>query len=263
VTLVLVAHGTRDPAGAATADRLATALAERAPGVRVLLAYADVRRPSLADVLTDLDTPEPPDSADRVVVVPAFLASGYHVRVDLPEQIERSRRPGVLLAPPLGPARAVVTAAVDRLREAGRRPSDEVVLAAAGSSDPRALEDVRRAARLMSEQVGRQVRVGYVATGRPSVDEVVARTPGRVAVASWLLAPGLFHRWLARSGADVVSEPIGAHPLVVDQLLRRYQAGFPLPVSRSDNDVIESLPEVVGWDHQAVRRCASGGWPGS
>lgn len=221
MTLVLVAHGTRDPAGAATARHLASAVADRARGVSVRLAYADVRAPSLTDVLTDLV--EPPHPSEPVVVVPAFLASGYHVRVDLPAQIDRGRTPGVLLAPPLGPAHAVVTAAVHRLREAGLRPSDSVVLAAAGSSDPRAVEDVRTAALLMSRRLGRAVRIGFIATGRPSVAEVVAGTPGRVAVASWLLAPGLFHRRLAGSGADVISEPIGAHPSVVDQLLRCYR----------------------------------------
>jgi sirohydrochlorin ferrochelatase len=41
-------------------------------------------------------------------------------------------------------------------------------------------------------------------------------------VASWLLAPGLFQRSLAEAGADVVAAPIGAHPRLVDLILRRY-----------------------------------------
>jgi sirohydrochlorin ferrochelatase len=253
MTLVLVAHGTRDPAGAATAEQLARCLAER---TRVVLAYADVRRPNLTDALAEVP--------DRVVVVPAFLAAGYHVRVDLPEQIERSGRAGVILADPLGPAPGVVAAAVDRLRAAGWRPSDDVVLAAAGSSDHRAVADVHRAATLLSGQVGRPVRIGYIATGHPSVAEVVTE---RTAVVSWLLAPGVFHQWLTRSGARVVSEPIGAHPLLVDELWQRYlvavslDAGIPVSDSRRDNKVITSLPEVAGWIHRSVRRCASGDWP--
>jgi sirohydrochlorin ferrochelatase len=222
VTLVLVAHGTRDPAGAATARQLTSLVADRMGG-DVALAYADVRGPGLTDVIAGLDVPGP------IVVVPAFLASGYHVRVDVPRQIERAARPGVLLAAPLGPAPAVVTAAVDRLREAGWRSSDALVLAAAGSSDRRATVDVRRAAGLLSKAVRRPVRVGYIATGKPGVDQVVAtegRFGRRVAVASWLLAPGLFRRWLDQSGAAVVSEPIGAHPLLADQLVRRYQTAL-------------------------------------
>lgn len=221
MTLVLVAHGTRDPVGAATAEHLAAAVAARMDGIRVALAYADVRAPGLTSVLADLDAADL-DAPDPIVVVPAFLASGYHVRVDVPGQIERSGRTGVLLAAPPGPAPAVVSAAVDRLREAGWRRSDSLVLAAAGSSDRRAIADVRRAAAVLTKLVRRPVRIGYIATGSPALDQVVAAARGRVAVASWLLAPGLFHRWLARCGADVVSEPIGAHPLLVDQLVRRY-----------------------------------------
>lgn len=213
--LLLVAHGTRDPAGAVTAEALTDAVARRLPGVPVSLAFADVRGPSVTDVLAGGTGP--------AVVVPTFLSAGYHVRVDLPGQIERAGRAGVRLARPLGTT--VVGAAVDRLVSAGWRACDAVVLAAAGSSDPRAIADIRRAAVRLSGTIRQPVAVGYIATGRPGVSEVVARShrPGtRVAVASWLLAPGLFHQWLCRSGADLVSDPIGVHPLLVDQLVRRY-----------------------------------------
>jgi sirohydrochlorin ferrochelatase len=44
----------------------------------------------------------------------------------------------------------------------------------------------------------------------------------RVAVGSWLRAPGLFQRKLVEAGAEVVAEPLGVHPSVVDLILRRY-----------------------------------------
>jgi sirohydrochlorin ferrochelatase len=50
----------------------------------------------------------------------------------------------------------------------------------------------------------------------------VGHAGGRVAVASWLLAPGLFHRDVSSSGAEVVADPLGAHPRVVDLIVRRY-----------------------------------------
>ena len=97
-----------------------------------------------------------------------------------------------------------------------------MLLAAAGSSDPRAVADVRVAAGQLSGAVGARVRVGFVATGAPRVAPLVAglRAAGkpRVAVASWLLAPGLFHSRLVSAGADVVAAPLGAHPEVVDRL---------------------------------------------
>jgi len=217
MSLLLVVHGTRDPAGTAMSAELAVATRHRL-GVPVKLAFADVRAPSVTSVLRDWTARGP------IVAVPAFLAAGYHVRVDLPGQILASGRTDVRLTAPVGPS--VVPAALDRLIAAGWRHRDAVVLAAAGSSDPRARADVRRAAALLSRLVGQPVGVGYLATGRPTAAEAVAdarRRGQRVAVASWLLAPGLFHQWLAHAGADVVSEPIGVHPLLVSQLVRRYQ----------------------------------------
>lgn len=204
--LVLAFHGTRDPRGAVVCEEIAS-LVRPSVDVPVEVAYADVRQP---DVRSVVDGP--------CIVVPVFLASGYHVRKDIPEQI--GLRQDVVLTSPLG--LDAVPAVRDRLREAGFRRGDAVVLAAAGSSDARALADVQRAARLLGASA-----VGYVATATPRVPDVVAELAAgargrRVAVASWLLAPGTFHGSLAECGADVVSEPIGAHPLVVDALLRKY-----------------------------------------
>ena len=60
------------------------------------------------------------------------------------------------------------------------------------------------------------------------MDAVVAglRAAGerRVAIASWLLAPGVFHTRLTDAGADVVAAPLGAHPDVVAAVVARYRA---------------------------------------
>ncbi|KJK44674.1 hypothetical protein UK23_28800 [Lentzea aerocolonigenes] len=211
--LVLAFHGTRDPRGGLVCDEIAdlvrAELVRAREAVPVEVAYADVRQP---DVRSVVDGP--------CIVVPVFLAAGYHVRVDIPEQI--GARADVVLTSPLG--LDAVPVVRERLREAGFRRGDALVLAAAGSSDARALASVRVAAELLGASA-----VGYVATATPRVADVVARVREeargrgrRVVVASWLLAPGAFHGALARCGADLVSEPVGAHRLVVDVLLRKY-----------------------------------------
>lgn len=230
---MLVAHGTRDPAGARVTEELAAGVRAALPGVRVEVAYADVRSPNVTDVLSAC--PEP------AVVVPAFLAAGYHVRTDIPEQIAASGRRDVVLAEPFGPAPELVAVMIERLRVAGYRDGDKVVLAAAGSSDPRALVDVHDAAYALGARLGAPVRIGYAATASPTVADAVAAVrdaaPGaRVAVASWLLAPGLFQRKLDATGADVVGAPLGgashgdrvapAHPRIVDLVVRRYTASL-------------------------------------
>ncbi|SFB51332.1 Sirohydrochlorin ferrochelatase [Amycolatopsis marina] len=232
--IVLTAHGTRDPAGPLVIERLAELV--RRSGVPVRVAYADVREPDVTSVLRDAG-----DYRGPVVVVPAFLASGYHVRTDIPAQIAAARdlrRRDVLLAKAFGPAPELVEVLRRRLLAAGHRDGDAVVLAAAGSSDPRALSEVESVAPALANCLRTPVRIGYAATAEPGIADAVraARRPGgRVAVASWLLAPGLFQRRVDAAGADVVAGPLCAfaaaggpevHPGVAALVLRRYSAAL-------------------------------------
>jgi sirohydrochlorin ferrochelatase len=217
VNLLLVAHGTRDPAGAVVTEAVA-ARVRAALGVRVEACYVDVRRPSPAEALAGMPGP--------CVAVPMFLAAGYHVRVDVPEQLRGF--PDVVPAETFGPDPALIGAAADRLRTAGLRDGDAVVLAVAGSSDPVARADGALAARRLGRELARPVTLATIATGGPRVGDAVARLRAggarRVAVASWLLAPGLFQRSLDGCGADVVGAPIADHDAVVALVAERYGA---------------------------------------
>jgi sirohydrochlorin ferrochelatase len=223
--LLLVSHGTRQPAGAAVAAELAERVGDALPGVRVAHAFADVRGPAPADVLPGLLAGA---TGGSVVVLPVFLSSGYHVRTDLPAQLAAiGVRPESVLAPALGPALPLVRACAERLRAAGTRPGDAVVLGAAGSSRPDARAEVHVAAQALGRVLGRRVRVGFLAGPGPRLDEVVVslRERGRrVAVASWLLAPGFFQDRLRGCGAEVCAEPLAGHPGVVEAVLAGYGA---------------------------------------
>lgn len=193
------------------------------PWVRT--AFVDVLGPSPSEVLRDLT-----DAAGEsipAVVVPAFLASGYHVYQDVPREVAASGHPSVAVTPAMGPDPALTRIMAMRLRAAGWRRGDAVIFAAAGSSDARARQDVRRAAAMLAERLDTPVRIGYVATGAPRISEVVAalRESGekRVFIASYLLAHGLFQQRLHEAGADGVAEPIGVHPAVVRLIADRYR----------------------------------------
>jgi sirohydrochlorin ferrochelatase len=218
--LILAAHGTRSAAGVQMIHDLSSAVASRIGPLRT--AFVDVLGPNPAEVLAQ--------SSDPAIVVPAFLASGYHVHTDLPARIEESGHADVLVTPALGPDPALAVVMRDRLREVGWRRGDAVVMAAAGSSDPCAQRELRWAAMLLSEQVGSPVRVGFAATGAPRVSDVVSRLRAgdrrRVFIASYLLAPGLFHDRLASCGAAAVAAPLGTHPGVVDLVAARFAAGL-------------------------------------
>lgn len=221
---LLVAHGTRNPKGVAMIGDLAAAVSA-ALREEVRVAFVDVLGPTPSDVLSTL--------RDRsATVIPAFLSSGYHVRVDLPEHIAAVGHPAVTTTPALGPSPQLARVMMDRLIDAGWRPGDQVVLAAAGSSDRHAQSEIATTATTMSSLVGSRVRIAFAAPPRsgeyPSVSDAVAAlraaSSRRVAVASYLLADGLFQRRLADSGADVVGEPLGLHPSVVQLVCARRRA---------------------------------------
>jgi sirohydrochlorin ferrochelatase len=219
--LVVVAHGTASDTGARACAGLVGDVRRRLAGVPVRLAFADVRGPTVADVVTPLL------ESLEVTVVPAFLASGYHVRSDVPAQLAELRAgERVRVTPPLGASAALITAVADRLRAAGWQPGDHVVLGAAGSRDPRARWDVLTAADRLGRRLGSPVRVGYLTGSEPRVADVVARSQGagrRVAVASWLLAHGYFHSELSDCGGDLCTQPLIGHPGVTQAVLDQYR----------------------------------------
>lgn len=215
-TLVLVAHGTRSAAGLQVISDIAAALADRVGPV--LTAFVDVLGPNPRELLADVAGP--------VVMVPAFLASGYHVNTDLPARVLESGHPATTITPALGPDPVIAEVLLARLLEAGWTPGDAVVMAAAGSSDPAAHRDLCAAARLLADLVG-EVHLAFVATGTPTVPDAVAaltRAGRRVFVASYLLAPGVFHTKLTACGAQAVTAPLGADRRLVDLLAGRLTA---------------------------------------
>jgi sirohydrochlorin ferrochelatase len=210
--LLAVAHGTRDPAGARVVGELLDRVRALRPWLPIAESYAELAAPSLEEAVARVDGP--------VVAVPLMLGRGYHALVDIPGRLPAD----AVMARPLGPHSLLGAVLVDRLG-AGRR-CDAVVLAAAGSSDPAGIADVRVAARLLTRRLQRPVSCAFVAAGSPSLTEMIEglreRGSRRIAVASYLLAPGLFHDRMLASPADHVSEPIGAHDAVARLVLRRF-----------------------------------------
>ena len=214
--LLTVAHGTRTPAGNTVATAITEAAAARL-GWSAEATYVELCDPLFADAVVTAPGP--------VVAVPLLLSVGVHVRSDLPGFVAGSGRRDVALGGALGPHPLLAAAQVDRLRTAGARPGQPLVLVAAGSSDPEALADLDAAAAHLADAWGTTVRVATL-TGRGSRVEQVVR-PGD-AVAPYLMATGHFHRQLAataqEAGATVVADVIGPHPRVVDLVVARARA---------------------------------------
>jgi sirohydrochlorin ferrochelatase len=228
MSLILVAHGTRMAGGVTMVESLAAQVGTLL-GQRVEVAFVDVLGPTPGEVLSRARQSDRP-----AIVVPAFLSRGYHVRADLPAHVAASGHPDVIVTPALGPSGQIARIVSDQLVQCGWRPDDSVILAAAGTSDVRARADLHTTATLLSALTGSRVSLGFAATGDPHVREAVARARpharrngGRVVVASYLLADGLFQERLHNSGADLVSRPLCAHPGLARLIANRFRRALP------------------------------------
>jgi len=141
--------------------------------------------------------------------------------------------PSAVAARPLGPDPRLAAVLTDRLVQAGADPRDPrtaVVLAAAGSSDPRSVKDVEDTAALLQQDWAGPVSTGYGSAAQPPVPDAVAaaRRAGaeRVVVAAYLLAPGHFHDKLQGAGADRVTAPLLPDERIAAVLLDRYDAAL-------------------------------------
>jgi sirohydrochlorin ferrochelatase len=216
--LLAVGHGSRDARHAAAMRRLAEAVTAARPESRMQVGFLDLCGPDVPGALGSLVA----SGARSVVVLPLFLAHGYHVRHDVPRAVAgalaqirgwRGWAPDVAFCDPLGPDPLLSEAMDARLREAGVWPTDPrlgLIVASAGSSDAAALAQVEAVARSWGGADN-----AYAAAA-PTTAQAIGRLRARgwedVAVASYFLAPG---RLPDRVHADCIEAgvPFGA-PLI-------------------------------------------------
>jgi len=115
--LILFAHGARDPRWAEPFEAMRDGLLRQAPGRRIELAFLEFMQPSLPALAAAMAA----DGVTRAVVVPLFLATGAHLRRDLPAMIETlaEEHPGLALEVqvPLGESPAMRQAIIDWLAQ--------------------------------------------------------------------------------------------------------------------------------------------------
>ncbi len=220
--LIAVAHGSRDPAAATAADALVAKVRQLRPDLTVTSCFLEHAEPGLPAAVTAV--------GPGAVVVPLLLTAAFHSTTDLPAQLAAAD-PTAAQADVLGPHPLLLAGLERRLAEVGVTagdPDTAVVLAAAGSADPAAQQTLRELAATWAGRGWWAVEAAFASAAAPSVEDAVAalraRGAPRVAVASYLLAPGQFADRLGTAGADVTSAPLGDAPEVAELVLARYDA---------------------------------------
>lgn len=222
-TLVACSHGTDSPVGRQSVEDLVALVRTHLAGTRVVQTFVDVQQPSIVEIV------EREQAFDDVVVVPLLLSVGFHTAVDITQAV--APYDNVRQTEPLGTHPLIAEVLRSRLNEALEdvwQPDDRVVLAAAGSSNPAAISDVKAAARHLARLIPAPVTIGYASAAEPRIPEAVttARShgAGRVIAASHVLAPGYFAGIVQRSGADVVSAPLGVDVRIAEVIIDRFRS---------------------------------------
>jgi len=228
-TLVLTAHGSVDPRAGANTHAVAEQIRLQRPGLDVRVAFCEKSTPNLRDVLTALDGP--------AVVTPLLLANAYHARVDIPEIIAEAQaetaHADILRADTLGEDPRLVHVMRKRLDELNielDRDDVGVLVVAVGSSHAEANAGTATLADTMAHGTRwAGVRVAYATGPAPSVadgiDELRHLGARRIALVPWFIASGrITDRVAATAAAEgiAMAEPLGAHPLLAETLLDRF-----------------------------------------
>jgi len=228
--LVLTAHGSADPRSAVTVRAVADTIRRLRPDLEVVPAFCEQTAPNLVDVLRAV--------GDRAVVTPLLLADAFHARTDIPAMIADS---GVHArqAQVLGEDDQLLAVLRRRIAEAGVSAQDSnvgVIVTAVGSS--------RRDANARTSTVAAAVAIGTRWTGtttafatgpKPSLlaaaHRLQRRGAERIVIAPWFLAHGKITDRVAEFAAAQgipMASPLGAHRLVAETVLDRFDAALAL-----------------------------------
>jgi sirohydrochlorin ferrochelatase len=221
--LVLTAHGSADPRSPVTALAVAEQIRGLRPGLDVRSAFCEQTSPNLRDVLA---------RSAGAVVTPLLLASAYHARVDIPALIADSGA-DARQADVMGEDDRLLQVMHQRLAEADVSADDPelgVIVVAVGSSFKAVNARTAGVAPALAAETRWAGALTAFATGpRPSVEAAAQRLrrrgASRLVIAPWFLAHGRITDRVANfahANGIAMAEPLGAHELVAETVLDRF-----------------------------------------
>lgn len=145
--------------------------------------------------------------ATEIIVVPVFLLAAGHVKVDIPNELERIQKiyPHISIrcSNPFGVSQQLVSATYEGSGIQRYEGEVNLLLVARGSSDPQTIQDMERIAALFeAEEKIRTVEICYLAAAQPRFEEklkeVVKQTRETIVVLPYLLFTGLLMKHIER-----------------------------------------------------------------
>jgi sirohydrochlorin ferrochelatase len=219
--VILLAHGSPDARAQVALEGLACAVEDGSAAFRVHTAVLDHGR-GLVETCETLASL----GATEAIVVPVFLSTAFHVRIDVPRVVADARTRTSLrltVTDALGSSPALL-AALDRLL-----PDGPVALAVAGTSDARAQGALDELAQRWARSRGAAVVVAHASQAQPDLPAALAAlespTGQAAAVAALVLFPGVLpERIAAQAAGRFVTPPLYQLPETAALVLERVRA---------------------------------------
>ena len=219
-SIVVAAHGSRDPRAIEEVETLVERMKARSPERTITYGYLEFARPTLAEgVRSALQAGTGP-----IVMLPALLFAATHAKNDMPGELALLKReyPAVdfHFGAPVDLHPAFLRLAQQRITEAeagaGRvikRAEACLVVVGRGTSDPDANSEVCKLARLLHEGLGfGHSYVCYAGTADPGISEGL-RSAARLGCARIVVFPYfLFDGLLVKRIYAAADELAGRHP---------------------------------------------------
>jgi len=213
--VLLVGHGTRDPAGTSQFFQLAETLAGRMEQLPVAAGLLEFQRPTIDEAWQTLVAA----GVNHVHVAPLLLFAAGHAKDDIPQAIGRclSETSGMTCdqALPLSRHRAVVELAVRRVdAECGGGDVERtgLIVVGRGSRDPCAQADLRILAELIHRRSRtKAAKAAFYAMAEPRLGDVVSQIASanrfrRIVVYPHLLFEGQIYREVQRQCAEFAGQ---------------------------------------------------------
>jgi sirohydrochlorin ferrochelatase len=232
--VLLIGHGTRDPAGDAALLELAGLVREGIPGGMVAPCFLDFAEPTIGQGVALLARA----GVQQILAVPLMLLVAGHVRRDIPKALAAAGsdypRVEIHLTAHLGCSQPLLESSAERFREAvcGSPETTEetaLVLVGRGNRDVEAQAEMRRFAELRRELTPvARLQTCFLAMARPSLPVALALAAElaekRIVVQPHLLFPGRLAATIRQAvGAARRNSPekrwLLAQPLGPDRLL--------------------------------------------
>lgn len=247
-SIVVAAHGSRDPAALHEVETLLALMRKQVPGRTIIHGYLEFALPTIDDAVRAVVE----GGAERVVMLPALLLAATHAKNDMPGELALLKRkyPDVSFhfGAPTDLHPLLLRLAQQRIVQAEalsertvRRADSCLVVVGRGTTDPDANSDVSKLARMLEEGMGFGASyVCYAGTAEPGLADGLRRAARlgceRTVVFPYFLFDGLLVKRIHAAADDLRARHpelevlkagyLGVDDAVAQVFLERAREGF-------------------------------------